>query len=167
MRLNEKKTILAIDPTLRGLAYAVFEEGQLLDWGRSQRTSKYDDLALLDRLIAHYGADILVVEDPDASCCRRGARVKRLLRSAREYAEMRRLKARAVRRVGVRDSWRAAGCRTSESIAARIAELFPVLQPLVPKPRKSYMPEDERVRVFGAIALALAATRSFPPRLVS
>ena len=167
MRLREKRTILAIEPTLRGLAYAVFEEGQLLDWGRSQRTTKYDEVALLDRLMGHYGADIVVLEDPDADGCRRGARVKRVLRILGGFAATRRSKVRAVGREGVREKWRAAGCRTNESIAARIAELFPVLRPLVPRPRKSFMPEDERVRVFGAIALALAATRSFPSRLAS
>src|SRR6266851_2699746 len=96
MTVRDKRTILGVEPTTRGLAFAAFDRGKLLDWGRVNRSNKRDDLALLDYLLGHYGVDVLVVEDPDAQSCRRGERAKRLLRDLNLHAEMRRIKTKAV-----------------------------------------------------------------------
>jgi hypothetical protein len=43
------------------------------------------------------------------------------------------------------------------AVAKGIAEDFPVLEPLVPRPRKFYMDEEARVQVFDAASLVLHA----------
>ncbi len=163
MPLRDKRTLLGVEPTKRGLAFAVFDRGTLLDWGRANRSGKFDELALFGRLVARYGADAVVLEDPDAKGCRRGPRVRRLLRKLSEQTKTRRIRVLVAARQAARDLWRANGRRSNEAIAGAVAEMFPVLRSLVPRPRKSFMPEDERVRVFGAVMLVLAvADRSAP-----
>jgi hypothetical protein len=167
MILRDKRTILGVQPTKRGLAFAVFDGGELLDWGRRNRSARLDDVALLDRLIGHYGVDALVVEDPDASGCRLGPRIRHLLRQLREHAETRRMRVIVVPHHALGKGWKRNAGGTKQSIAAAIAEALPVLRTVVPRPRKSFMAEDERVRIFGALILVLAATKSFPPPLAS
>lgn len=49
------------------------------------------------------------------------------------------------------------GCKLSLKAAWRaIAERFPELQPRLPRVRKIYMSEDERMDIFDAVSLALA-----------
>lgn len=155
--LRDKRTLLGLEPTKRGLAFAVFSGGRLLDWGRVHRSRRHDEVALLDRLFERYGVDVLVIEDPDAEGCRRGPRVRRLIRKLGDHAKARRIRTVAPARKAARAAWQTSERRTNEAIAGAIAEVFPVLRPLVPRPRKSFMPEDERVRVFGAVMLVLAA----------
>src|SRR5437868_1078717 len=77
-RLTDQRSIVAIDPNSRGLAFAFFESGILLDWGI--RRNDQSQFSVLDRLVTAYKADVVVIEDPDAPRCERRSRVRRLLR---------------------------------------------------------------------------------------
>lgn len=72
MQLEMTDTILAIDPTSRGFAFAVLEASAfLVDWGERIIPAKTGGLLLrkVDELLSRYKPTLLVIEDlavPDA-----------------------------------------------------------------------------------------------------
>jgi hypothetical protein len=162
-RLAEQRSVIAIDPTTRGLAYAFFEGGELMDWGNTAKGEEKDERALLDRLIDGCAADILVIEDPDDDGCRRRPRIRALLRALRQHALKRGLAVVRVPREGVRKAWIARGHKAKDAIAAEVVKLFRELAPILPRPREPYMTEDARIQIFDAVTLALHAFGG-PPR---
>src|SRR5256885_16448983 len=95
-RITDRRFIVGIDPTPRGLAFVLFESGELLDWGT--RRSDDGEIRLLDRLLDGVNADVLMLEDPDAPRCERRPRMKQLLRRLRAQAESRGVEVRLVSR---------------------------------------------------------------------
>jgi hypothetical protein len=154
--LGDPRTIVGIDPTHDGVAFAVFEEGQLMDWGTWRADGK--EWNVLDRLIEEYGAEVIVLEEPDAPGCERRARMRHVLRGLAGHASRNGLPVVRVARREVRDAWRRVwGVTRKQAAAAVIAELFPVIASIVPKPRKVYVREVPRARIFGTVALVLHA----------
>src|SRR5438270_818135 len=102
-RISDQRFIVGIDPTPRGLAFVLFENGELLDWGT--RRSDDGEVRLLDRLLNRLNADVLVLENPDAPRSERRPRMKQLLRQLRAHAESRRVEVRLVSRHAVRSEW--------------------------------------------------------------
>jgi len=70
--------VLAIDPSVRGLGFAILEgPNQLIDWGvkETKTDKKRRSLKLVDELIEQYRPIVIVVEDYEAKGsrrCRRG-----------------------------------------------------------------------------------------------
>ena len=62
---------------------------------------------------------------------------------------------RCVPMAKVRDHYRKLGAKNKNTIARLIVERFPELRAYLPPPRKTWMPEDERMAVFDALALVL------------
>lgn len=159
MTLRDDRSILAVDPTKRGLAFVFFEHGELIDWGtRSCGRALKDSLALLDLVANNCAPDVLVLEDAAAPGCMRRARVREFLRAAGAHGRRRGLAVLSVARQKVREAWRQRGCTTKQAIAANIADHFPELTHLVPPPRKLFADEPERIRLFDALTLLLAVT---------
>jgi hypothetical protein len=152
-RLADPRAILGIDPTSRGLAFAYFEGSRLLDWGT--RRVLGDDLAALDRILDLCPADVLVVEDVDAPGCARSARVRSVLRQIEQHARIRGLVVTSVSRAAVRAEWLTRGASNKFGVATAIAELFPVLDMILPRIRKPYRSEVARTDVFDAASLVL------------
>ena len=159
MRLHDKRSIVAVDPTSYGLAHVFFEDGRLLDWATFRRNGDGDERAILDRILEGSAADVLVLEDPRAPGCRRYPRVRVLLEMLATHAMKRGFRVQIVAREDVREAWRARGARNKQQVAAAIAERFPELRPFVPPPRKNTMREDDRINLFDATSLALFAAR--------
>ena len=156
--LREKRSIVAIDPTSRGIAFVFFERGELLDWGhRSGPLDVAGQLAVVDRLIDGCAADVLVVEDPDAPGSRRRARVTSLLRAIQRHGKARHVTVMLVARQDVRRVWRTGGVNRKDVAAALMAKDFPCLASLVPPRRPPHVSEDQRVNIFDALSLVLAA----------
>lgn len=150
--------VLAIDPTTVGFAYALLEGPRLLhDWSVLHvRSPKHTNaLARLTLLIVRLRPHLIAVEDlPERS--RRGEGARNLIRGVEMLALTRRVK---VRRVSRREVEASLGLEagTKYDIARAIAERFPVLVPRLPRKRKPWMAEDERMSVFDAVGLAYAA----------
>lgn len=158
MQLPDGRSIVAIDPTTRGIAFVFFENGEIMDWGeRIRMRDGMDELRLVDELIDGCAADVLVLEDPDAMRSRRRARIRDLLRRIATHARRRHIRVIAVAREDVREAWSARGLTNKETVAAAIGERFPELASLVPKERKPGDTEDPRVNIFDAASLALHA----------
>lgn len=157
--LPDSRAILGIDPTPRGLAFAFFEGGEVRDWGtRSCRNG----LAALDRILTLCPAEVVVMEDATAEDSQRRPRPKRLLRDLERSATRRRVEVVKVARQAVRQAWIAEGRSTKHAVAVAIAERFPVLEMVLPRPRKVYRSEEARTEIFDAASLVLHVFASRP-----
>jgi hypothetical protein len=152
-----QRSVVAIDPTPKGIAYVFFENGELLDCAqRSTTADEREILAAVDEILSGCAADILVLEDPDVGSTRRHPRMRHVLRLVTSHVRKRGIPVVQVAREEVRAAWAARGLTTKEAIAAAIAERYPLLAPFVPPPRKYPASEDARVNLFDAASLALS-----------
>lgn len=152
--------VLAIDPCRKGFGFAVLEgRERLVDWGLAQVWAGNDKefLARVEGLVARYTPAILVLQDPtDRRRSKRAVRRTRLLgRRAKSLC----LHLRHVSNTHVRDCF-ADEAVTKHEIALAIARRFPELEVLIPRARRPWTSEDDRMNVFDAVALVLATLRS-------
>lgn len=161
MNILGSGSVVAIDPTPRGIAFVFFENGEAMDWGERTRGSG-NELEIVDGLIEGCAADVLVLEAPDAEGSRRRPRIRLLLGAIAKHARRRGVKVYTVGRDEVRRVWIARGAANKEQIAAMIAAGYPELSSVVPPPRRAGANEDPRVNIFDAASLVLGceATRS-------
>jgi len=159
-RLADQRSIVAIDPNSRGLAFAFFEGGNLLDWGIRRNDRK--QLSALDRLVTAYKADVVVIEDPDAPRCERRSRVRRLLRTMADHLQKQGISVVRVSRHEVRRIAAERGMTTKHRVALEIGREFPEIEYLVPPPRKRFDSEEWRTDIFDAISLVLHAFEQLP-----
>lgn len=148
--------VVAIDPTAPGFAYAVLEGPEsLINWGTAYVASPTDIkvLARAEQIFDRSSPDLLVLEDGRNT--RRGKRARRLNQKIAEMAKRRKLPVVRVSRARVRVALRPA--KTKQEIAESIAARFPELAPRLPRFRKAWMPEDERMSIFDAVSFVLAA----------
>jgi hypothetical protein len=163
MVLSDRRSIVAIDATTRGLAFVFFENGELLDWGERVRSTG-EELGAVDALIDGCAADVLVIEDPDAPGCKRRPRVRELLRQIARHARRRSVTIVLVSRAEARKAWGERGLRNKEAIAAAVATRFSELSAIVPPRRKPGWNEDPRVNIFDAASLVLHHDETFRAR---
>jgi hypothetical protein len=151
--------VLAIDPTVRGYAFAVLEGlNAIIDWGVTQvapNEKNRRSLRSIEEKIISYEPEVIVLEDCGANGSRRSARVRKLIEQVSLLAEKRRIARRRFSRSRVRAAFRFVGKPTKDAIAKAIAERFPELRPRLPRERKPWMSEDERMSIFDAVSLAL------------
>lgn len=157
-RFPEPKRVLALDPTSRGFGFAVFEGPErLIDWAVVEiRTSREDKcLQRMVDLIARYQPDVLVLEDPNGRGSRRCSRVQKLLGRVERLADEGAILTRHFSRSKVRRAFSDSGAKTKYEIAVAIAKRFPELVPRLPRFRKPWMTEDDRMSIFDAASFAL------------
>ncbi len=152
--LPPETTIMAIDPTRKGFAFAVLETPSfLVDWGMKNAPPKSGDLRRkVDKLFSRYQPSLLVVEDLAARGCRRRKRAKREIRSIERLAATRGVPIERVARLAVQSAF--APGRSKYEMAVKLAEIFPVLTPRLPRRRKAYTTEDARMNIFDALGFA-------------
>ena len=155
--LRDKRSILGLDPTTRGLAFVSFEDGEVQDWGTRLVHDSENVSADLDALLDLCGTDVLVLEDPDAPRTIRRARMRMLLRELSAQARRRGIEVVLVPRETVTNVWKAKGRPQKYAIAQEIGTYFEELAPLVPKLRKHYDVEPARVHLFDAASLVVHA----------
>ena len=149
--------VLGVDPTRRGLSFAVIEgNDRLVGWGsvgaKKLRTSLVRKAAR--RLIDEYQPDFVVLETPESS--RRGRRSRRAIMTVRFEALEYAAGVRLVSRRQVQVAFASSG-PTKTEVAKTIAARFPELKPSLPKERKPWASEDERMNIFDAASFALTA----------
>jgi hypothetical protein len=157
MSRSRENITFALDPVRRGFAFVVLHGERLLDWGThglKQRAPVTAEAAV--EFAISLGAELLVIEDAADVSCRRRRHVKQFLRGIATVARHEGLAVSLVKRHEVRVTWQEHGLTRKEAVAPALAERYPELQPIVPPPRKTWMPEDARVNVFDALTLALA-----------
>jgi hypothetical protein len=151
---NLPPTIMAIDPTRKGFAFAVLEAPSfLVDWGMKNAPPKSGDLRRkVDDLLSRYQPSLLVVEDLAARGCRRRKRARREIMSIERLAATRGVPIGRIARLAVQDTF--APRRSKYEVAVKLAEIFPVLAPRLPRRRKAYTTEDARMNIFDALGFA-------------
>jgi len=148
--------VVAIDPTTRGFAYAVLEgKKNLVDWGLIHVLLRSDKniLSRVEEILDRTLPDLLVIED--GRCTRRRERARRLIKGIECIAKHRKLQVVRISRAQVQDAFCPAV--TKQQIAEALARAFPELVPRLPRIRKAWMCEDERMNIFDAVSLALTA----------
>lgn len=147
---------LAIDPTHRGFGFAVLEgPDRLIDWGLCYVTGDTTpgSLRRLADLLRRYRPDTLVLEDCAARTCRRGPRVRNLLGRMAAIAAGSRIRVHRVSSDAVRRAFSTNSAAAKHDVATRVAARFPELLSKLPKPRKPWQAEDERMAIFGAAGM--------------
>jgi RNase H-fold protein (predicted Holliday junction resolvase) len=160
--MNQARTpfqrILAIDPTYRGFGCVVVEEPErLVDWGVCQvRTEKRDrTLRKVADLIHHWEPNIVVVEATRHQHCRRGEHARDLVEAIAALARTMNVAFRRVPMATVREHYADLGATNKGAVARLVVDRFPELESFLPPRRKAWMPEDERMAIFDAMAMAL------------
>ena len=149
-------TLLAIDPTVRGFGYMVFDGiKELTEWGKAEiRIQKNRRcLARIKKLINFHEPDVIVIEDPQNSYRRK--RTLELIKSIEQIARAGGIKVRKYSRNQVQDVFVQFGASTKYEIAKKIAQWYPELEFRLPTKRKPWQAEDERYGIFDATALGL------------
>ncbi len=152
-------TILAIDPTSRGFAFAVLEAPAfLVDWGERIIPAKTGDLlSKVDELLSRYEPALLVIEDVAVPHTRRRKRARKEIGSIELLALKRGLSAERISRLAVIDTF--APAKRKFEVALRLAEIFPALGQRLPRKRKAWTTEDARMNIFDALGFAAAVMK--------
>ena len=145
--------LLAIDLTAKGLGQTLLDAKLgLLHWGFSSLTAG-DDAVLVARVntyIERGKPTALVLENFAPTKGREGAVRRRNLLI--QLAATRHLGLCQVSRKVVH---RVLGTKTKLETAKRLVVMFPELQPRMPRKRKQWTTEDERMHIFDALGLAV------------
>jgi hypothetical protein len=100
----------------------------------------------------------LVVENCSAPGARRGERARQLIADATAIATAEpRIAVRAVAAHDVRRAFGKQSATNKSAMAATLVDRFPELAPHLPRRRKIWMSEDERMAVFDALALVIVS----------
>lgn len=156
-RPHRRIRTLAVDPMSRGFGFAVIEDRDLLiDWGVVQVWSKNKKelVARVDAYIDRYRPVFFVTERVNKGKSRKRAREITTLLAG--HAALRHLIVITVTREAVRRLFQTTGT-TKFEIALAITKNFPELASRLPRKRKPWMSEDERMNLFDAVAFALTA----------
>ena len=159
-RLFMNDRVLAIDPTPMGFGFALMEGPDLpVDWGVKEASGTEKNAAclkLISDLIRRYEPDVLLLEDCRRKGSRRCERVRSLIEDIASAAFESGIRVRRISRLEVREAFSASGAQTKQEIAKAIAGRVSGLDLRVPPYRQRWMPEDYRMAIFDAVALALA-----------
>ncbi len=150
--------ILAIDPTTKGFGYAILDLPlRLVAWGMAHIEGEKRSGAIFrfEALLDQFRPDAVVLEDTTAKGSRRNLRVRELLDTLGKIARERGIPVQTVSRLAVIAHFSKDETATKHSIATTLAGAFPELAEKVPKKRKTWQSEDERISVFDALSLAV------------
>jgi len=152
-RLFARDLIVGVDPTSRGFAFVVLEAPNfLVDWGERIVPARSGTLLRkVDELLTYHEPAVLVVEDTAAKGCRRQKRGREEIRRIERLARARGVQVARVSRLAVRDTLAGKG---KYEVALRLAQVFPVLADRLPRKRKAWMTEDQRMNTLDALGFA-------------
>ena len=152
--------LLAVDPTSRGFAWGYLRGAHALLGSGTVRVPTLTNGACLSRfelLLDRLTPDVVVLEEPERS--RRCPRVVDLIRQMEVRARRRTVPVRRISRGEVEAAF---GTRTKHAVACELAESFPRLRRKLPRRRKPWESEDERMNLFDAVSFAVTYALSAP-----
>jgi hypothetical protein len=149
--------VMGIDVSSVGFGYAFLEgEDRLLEWGvsRSRGNKNREALRKIDELVTWYQPSVLVVEDIPAGHSQRDRAIA-LVAELERWSRAHKLEFARVRWSKVQKACGGSLDATKDVIARAVASRFPELADRLPPPRQLWMPEDCRMGIFDAVALAV------------
>ena len=151
---------LAIALSGRGFGYAVIEgEKFLVEYGNTlvKGNKNRKCLVKMEKLIALYRPDALVLQDTTVKSSHRSPRIKSLNQQVIEVARKRRLKVTQFSGKQLRSLLLGNVHGTKQEMAEMLAKYFPdELASRLPPKRRTWESEDARMDIFDAVALAVA-----------
>ena len=117
-------------------------------------------LKKIAELVEYYQPEVIVLENPTGKGSRRCLRVQELIGEVVKLASRKRIKSRRFSRSQVMQAFASFGAVTKYQIAVEIVKRFPELESRLPRIRRPWMCEDERMSIFDAAALGLTNARS-------
>jgi hypothetical protein len=144
----------------RGFGYVVFDEPfHLAAYGFAsvRRTDKRAGAIIrFEELLEKFRPHEVIFEDVDAPGARRRQRVRELVRTLSELGRAHGLKVSTVARTAVVKCFSSAErAATKQSIAEDLGRHFPELRFKLPRPRKLWDSESERMSIFDSLAFAV------------
>ncbi len=160
------KSVMAFDTGHRSLAFVLLREPSptLLRWGildvRGESAQKIRERAVA--LLKGCAPSVIVLENCDDPGSLRNRQSIRILRQVQQAARKLNIRVVRVPRRRVQKHFGLRGAHTQQATAEMLAKEFPELLHRLPEPRELGDAEDERLRLFSALALAVAhlATKS-------
>lgn len=166
MTREHDELVLSIVPTHRGLAYTLFRAPlSPIDWGFKRIRGKDKNahcLAAAARLCEALRPETLIIEDCFSRPSRRSERAKRLITMMARLSEAENITLARYTQAAVFETFKEAGAVSRTEIAHAIAAYVPALASYLPRPRKLWSAEDERLFLFDAAALALTHYAAVP-----
>ena len=133
-----------------------------MDWGVAQLWSKdaKEMFVRINAMIDRYRPALIVAEDVPFN----GRRMRGWCRmkSLQDLGKRRGVPVECVTRAAVKRAF-ASVATTKQEVAVVLAEEFPELETILPRPRKPWMAEDRQMNVFDALAFMIAASRRDQP----
>jgi len=126
-----------------------------LKTGTTRRADNHRASRAIESLLEWFRPDVLALEDWNAADSRRCRRVEALLDQIASVKQ-KRLQVRHITRRDLRTIGPPSQTNTKYGRACLIADHFPELRPFLPRFRKPWMPEDDRMAIFDAVGFALA-----------
>jgi hypothetical protein len=158
---RHRDRVLSIYPHARGFTYTVFEGPMSpVDWGMKQIRGDNQNarcLATAKRLIEAARPAILALEKCSPPGRRRATQVGRLQRLLQAHAASQAIDVRVFTRKEIHGCFEALGATTRYERAQVIASQVTAFSDRLPPPRKTWMPENPKMRLFDAAAVAMAA----------
>jgi hypothetical protein len=147
--------ILGIAPTPRGFGFAVVEHpGTLVDWDLKNEREPKTSARIILGIIEQYGVGTIVLTTPSV---RHAPRVADLNRGLKVLGRKMKVPVEALTAQDVKKALFGETKLTKHDLASVVAERFPnEIKFRLPPKRKPWMHEDNRLGIFGAVALALA-----------
>ena len=145
------ETTVGIHPTSHGFGFVVFDSpSSLIDWGHANIRPVNNNRCLekAAHLLSEHEPRVVVIEDENHASTRRGLRSQQLLTSIAEFASKAGADVVRVRRVDMRAAFAEMGARTNHEIAVLIASMHQELERHLPRRRRIWMSEDERISMF-------------------
>lgn len=167
---HHDELVLAVRPTPRGFAYALFEAPlSPVNWGNTEVAGRDKNTPTCDsvkRLCRRYRPDILVLEDRSHLKSTRYARVNRLQSTLAAMAADQNIDVVYYSRTAVGNAFHYDKI-TRYEIAQAIASFIPAFESRMPSPRKVWQSDDPRLWLFDAASFAMthfaAIAGSEPP----
>lgn len=146
----------------RGFGWVVFE-GPFApyDWGMvsARRDKNLVCMRRIERLLRRFQPEAIVLEAFERDASGRGDRVARLCRAIAALAADLGVQVAIYTRDHVRTCFSVIGAITRQEIAEAVARHVEAFRHRLPKPRRAWNGEDERMALFSAAALVLTHFR--------
>jgi hypothetical protein len=149
--------ILAIALTARGFGYCVMENQVILECGHKEVRGNKNSQSVfkIEKLLKQFLPNVLVLQDINATGCRRAPRIKELHRQVIELAASRKIKISLFSGKMLREVLLGDANGTKHELAVMLAKKYPAeLAAKLPPKRRPWENEDGRMDMFDAVGLA-------------
>lgn len=152
-----RPVILSVFVNGIGFGFTVLEGETLIDWGAKdlRRAKHMQSMTAFSALLEWYKPAIVVMRDDRQDRTHRGKRVQLLLRRMSGAVRRKGIPMCRVSREAIRERFAELGAKNKYEVALEIARRFPELEDRLPRARRLWEPEEYRMGIFDAAALAL------------